>query len=97
MIAVRDANNPQQRVEAGRLWQRMHLHATLRGIAMHPLSQPVERRDRELQLGQPLTYAKALSDLQQDDRWQPIMPFRLGYATQEALPSPRRTIASVLI
>ena len=97
MIAVRDANSPQQRVEAGRLWQRMHLLATLRGIAMHPLSQPVERRDREFQLGQPQTYAKALSDLQQDDSWQPVMPFRLGYATQDAPRSPRRAIASVLI
>jgi hypothetical protein len=97
MIAIRDAKNTQQRVEAGRLWQRMHLLGTLQNIAMHPLSQPVERRDRELQLGQAPTFAKALSELQQDDRWQAVMPFRLGYPTQDALPSPRRAIASVLI
>jgi hypothetical protein len=97
MIAIRDAKNTQQRVEAGRLWQRMHLLASLQNIAMHPLSQPVERRDRELQLGQAPTFAKALSELQQDDRWQAVMPFRLGYPTQDARPSPRRAIASVLI
>lgn len=96
MIAVRDAKNTQQRVEAGRLWQRMHLRATLQGVAMHPLSQPVERRDRELQLGLAPTYAKGLSELQQDDDWQAVMPFRLGYPAQVALPSPRRAIASVL-
>ena len=97
LIAVRDARNIQQRVEAGRLWQRMHLWATVHGVAMHPLSQPVERRDRELQLGRTSSYARALSELQQDDRWQAVMPFRLGCPAQEALPSPRRAIASVLI
>jgi hypothetical protein len=97
MIAVRDEKDTQQRVEAGRLWQRMHLLATLQGIAMHPLSQPVERRDRELQLGQPPAFAKALSELQQDDSWQAIMPFRVGYPAQQAPPSPRREIGSVLM
>ena len=96
MIAVRDAMNTQQRVEAGRLWQRMHLFATVQGIAMHPLSQPVERRDRELQLRRSPAYAKALSELQQDDSWQTVMPFRMGYPAQDAPPSPRRAIASVL-
>jgi hypothetical protein len=97
MISVRDAGNMMQRVEAGRLWQRMHLLATWQGIALQPLSQPVERRDRELQYSQPSIYAKALFNLQQDDGWQAVMPFRLGYAAQEALPSPRRPIETVLI
>jgi len=96
-VAVRDAKNTQQRVEAGRLWQRMHQLATVQGIAMHPLSLPVERRDRELQLGQSPAYAKALSELQQDDSWQAVMPFRMGYPVQNAPPSPRRAIAGVLI
>jgi hypothetical protein len=97
MIAVRDANNTQKRVEAGRLWQRMHLWATAHDLAMHPLSQAVEQRDREWQLGQPATYAKALSELQQDDSWQAVMPFRMGYPAQDAPRSPRRAIASVVI
>jgi hypothetical protein len=97
MLSVRDAGNEILRLEAGRLWQRMHLFAAWQGIAMQPLSQPVERRDRELQLSQAPTYAKALFELQQDDAWQAVLPFRLGYAAQEALPSPRRALESVLI
>jgi len=97
MIAVRDTRDMHQLVEAGRLWQRLHLFSTLHGVAMQPLSQPVERRDREFQLGQPPIYANALSDLQQDDSWHAVMPFRLGYPTRDAPPSPRRAIASVLI
>jgi hypothetical protein len=97
LIAARDARNCQQLLEAGRLWQRMHLLATVHGIAMQPLSQPVERRDREFQLNQPLACATALAELQQDASWQAVMPFRLGYPTRRALPSPRRTLASVLI
>jgi hypothetical protein len=97
MIAIRDARDTEQQVEAGRLWQRMHLLATVHGIAMHPLSQPVERRDREIQLGQSPTYTRALFALQQDDSWQAVMPFRLGFPVQDAPPSPRRAIADVLI
>jgi len=97
MIAVRDARNLHSLVEAGRLWQRIQLQATVNGIAMQPLNQPLERRDREFQLGLPQTYAKALANLQQDDSWQAVMPFRLGYPERPALPSPRRSLGSVLL
>lgn len=97
MIAVRDPRNLHSLVEAGRLWQRMQLLATVHGVAMQPLSQPLERRDREMQLGLPPAYSKALFELQQDDSWQAVMPFRLGYPEQNALPSPRRSLSSVLL
>jgi nitroreductase len=97
MIAVRDSQNLHDLIEAGRLWQRMQLFATLRGVAMQPLSQPIERRDRELQLGLLPTYANALGGLQQDSSWHAVMPFRLGYPKDEALPSPRRALSSVLL
>jgi hypothetical protein len=97
IIAVRDSTNLHSLVEAGRLWQRMQLLGTLRGIAMQPLSQPIERRDRERQLGLPPTFANALAELQQDDSWQAVMPFRLGYPERDALPSPRRSLSSVLL
>lgn len=97
MIAARDAQATNSLLEAGRLWQRMQLLASRRGLAMQPLSQPVERRDRERQLGQSPVFAKALADLQQDDSWQAVMPFRIGYPARKALPSPRRAVASVLI
>ena len=97
MIAIRDARSTHQLLEAGRLWQRMHLASTLQGVAMQPLNQPVERRDREVQLGHLPTFANALFNLQQDDSWQPVMPFRLGYPIQDAPPSPRRPVTNALI
>jgi hypothetical protein len=97
LISVRDFRNVQSLVEAGRMWQRMQLLATKYGIAMQPLNQPLERRDRELQLGLPPIYAKALAQLQQDDDWQAVMPFRMGYPEHAPLPSPRRSLQSVLI
>jgi hypothetical protein len=75
----------------------MQLLGTLHGIAMQPLSQPIERRDRERQLGLAPTFANALAELQQDDSWQAVMPFRLGYPERDALPSPRRSLSSVLL
>lgn len=97
IIAVRDAANIRQRVAAGCLWQRIHLAATLLDIAAQPLNQPLERRDRELQLGLPPSHAKALFNLQQNDSWQAVMLFRAGYPIRKSLPSPRRAIASALI
>ncbi len=97
MIAVCDSKKLHSLVEVGRLWQRMQLLGTLRGVAMQPLSQPIERRDRERQLGLPPTYANALAELQQDNSWQAVMPFRLGYPECDALPSPRRSLSSVLL
>ena len=38
ILLARDAGDNGQRVEGGRLWQRMHLWATAEGIAMHPLN-----------------------------------------------------------
>jgi len=39
VIAVRNRDDKAQLLEAGRLWQRLHLEATLQGVAMHPLNQ----------------------------------------------------------
>jgi hypothetical protein len=44
---------------AGRVWQKLHLSATTRGLAMQPLNQPIEMIDRERQTGQGHQWAKA--------------------------------------
>jgi len=46
-LVVRDPRDPVQRLQAGRIWQRMHLWATTKGLAMQPLNQVEERMDRE--------------------------------------------------
>lgn len=96
ILLARDAGDHGQRVEGGRLWQRMHLWATAEGIAMHPLNQLPERADRERSQGIAPTFATALERIIGDHTWAALMPFRLGYPTVTALASPRRNVNEVL-
>lgn len=95
-IAVRDLYDRQQAMDAGRLWQRLHLWATGHGLAMHPVNQAVEMVDRERERRRPATYAKALAGLTGDD-WQATFNFRIGYPLRPASHSPRRSVGSVLM
>ena len=52
LIAVSDRYDRKATLAAGRIWQRLHLSATARGLAMQPLNQPIEMIDRERQTGQ---------------------------------------------
>ena len=97
LLAVRDARDNGHRLQGGRFWQRMHLWATANRLAMQPLNQMPERADREASLGLDPVFGNALSDLIGDPAWQALMPFRLGYAQREALPSPRRAVEDVLV
>jgi hypothetical protein len=97
LLLARDAGDNGQRVEGGRLWQRMHLWATAEGIAMHPLNQLPERADRERTQGVAPMFATVLERIVGDNAWQALMPFRLGYPTVTALASPRRDVREVLL
>ena len=61
-IAVRDRYDRQETLAAGRTWQRLHLSATVNGIAMQPLNQPIEMVDRERQTGQGTRWAKRVAE-----------------------------------
>ena len=95
LIAVRDRYDRKATIAAGRVWQRLHLSATARGLAMQPLNQPIEMIDRERQTGQGDQWAKRVANLTGDD-WQATFSFRAGYASHAAPPSPRRKLADVL-
>jgi len=97
ILAVRDRDNAAQRITAGRSWERMHLWATVQGLAMQPLNQLPERADRERQLASEPRFGNALRDLIGAPGWQALMPFRVGYPRSAALPSPRRDVSSVLL
>jgi hypothetical protein len=97
LIAVEDLYDRATALEAGRLWQRLHLWLTARGLVAQPLNQPAEMVDRELQLGRAPQTADALAKLTGDGRWRPTFVFRAGYAEQAANLSPRRPLQSVLI
>jgi hypothetical protein len=95
ILAVRNNRDNAQRLECGRNWQRIHLWGATQGLAFQPLCQMCERVDRERQLNSQPILGEAVRGLLGDDTWQAIMPFRLGYPTQSALPSPRRSLQKI--
>jgi len=97
ILAVKDGKDNTQRLECGRIWQRIHLWGTTQGLALQPLNQMCERVDREAQLNDTFILTEAVRDLVNNDAWHAIMPFRIGYPTQEAFPSPRRLVEQVLV
>lgn len=97
LLVVRNARDKVQRLQGGRLWQRIHLWAAANGLAVQPLNQMPERADREASLRAEPVYGAALRELVGDRAWQALMPFRIGYPVREALPSPRRAVEDVLL
>ena len=51
MMLVPDRLDMASTIAAGRAWQRLHLAATILGLAAQPLNQPVEMIDRNQMLG----------------------------------------------
>ncbi len=96
LIAVRDRYDRTQAIAAGRFWQRLHLDATLNGVALQPVNQPIEMIDRERQLGESGDYAGRIAELSGSD-WQATFSFRAGYCARSGVASPRRRLADVLI
>jgi hypothetical protein len=97
ILAVKDGMDNIQRLDCGRIWQRIHLWGTTQGLAFQPLNQMCERVDREAQLNQEFTLTESVRSLLNDNDWHAIMPFRLGYPVQESLPSPRRRLGQVVV
>jgi hypothetical protein len=96
LIAVRDRYDRAQAIAAGRRWQRLHLDATLKGVALQPVNQPIERIDRERQLGEGGDVAQRIAALTGPD-WQATFSFRAGMSARSGVASPRRRLADVLI
>jgi TAT (twin-arginine translocation) pathway signal sequence len=96
IVVVRDATDNAQRIAGGRLYQRLHLAAVNRGLAIQPLNQITERIDRERFVGVNPGFTQAAADLMPEPGWQALMSFRIGYPTVKASPSPRRRAESVL-
>lgn len=97
IIAVPGVADHAAHIRGGRFWQRIHLKATALGLAAHPLNQMPERADREKQLGIEPRFGKALQELAGGAGLTALMPFRIGYPTVAAKPSPRRDLQSVLV
>jgi nitroreductase len=95
-LVVRDPLDPIARLRVGRIWQRMHLWATANGLAMQPLCQIPERIDRERTAGLPADFTTSMTAML-PAAWHPIMTFRTGYPTSDALRSPRRPAKDVVL
>ena len=95
LIAVKDRYDRESTIAAGRTWQRLHLSATVEGIAMQPLNQPIEMVDRERQRGPGRDWDRRVAQLTGPD-WQATFSFRAGYSDHAAPPSPRRALKDVV-
>jgi hypothetical protein len=95
LIAVKDRYDRESMIAAGRTWQRLHLSATVEGIAMQPLNQPIEMVDRERQRGPGRDWDRRVAQLTGPD-WQATFSFRAGYSDHAAPPSPRRALKDVV-
>jgi nitroreductase len=97
LIAVRDRYDQEQNLRAGRIWQRLHLLATARGVAGRPVNEAVELLDHQRMSNQEPQAMAALSGLTGDKDWQPTFMFRFGYPVRQVSPSPRRPVKDVLL
>ncbi|MED4531133.1 hypothetical protein ABET51_15125 [Metabacillus fastidiosus] len=97
LLSVRNSEDKQQRVRLGRVWQRIHLHGTIKGLAMHPLNQVNEMADREVSLNSKPRFGDKLKKLTGDSGWNGLFIFRLGYPLEEVHISPRREMKDILL
>jgi len=84
-------------MEAGRLWQRIHLEGTSRSVAMQPMNHFIEIIDYETVSRGTSPTADRLQLSTDWTGWQPIFGFRLGYADAPAPRSSRRPLSSVVV
>ncbi|AGB17026.1 nitroreductase family protein [Halovivax ruber XH-70] len=86
-VLTTDSDAPTVRVETGRSFQRLALAASAEGVAVHPMSQILER---------PAMRAELATLLDADDAL-PQHLFRLGYAAEEAGHTPRWPLEKFLV
>jgi nitroreductase len=97
IIGVRDRYDQEDCMRAGRIWQRIHLLATARGLAARPSNEAVEMIDHEKSLGKEPQRAGLLAGIMGDATWQPTFVFYMGYPMRTAPASPRRPIKDLVL
>lgn len=94
ILMVRDPLDAVQRLKTGRIWQRVHLWVTTRGLGVQPLNQVLERIDRERSAGLSPQFTNAMAGMPPTG-WSPLLAFRIGHPAAGALASPRRPAEEV--
>lgn len=87
-IVTVEAGDPSAWIMAGRSYQRLQLAATLEGIGVHPISQALTMRDRELAEGAGGRFASGLDGL--GGAGEVALVFRIGYPLRTQPMSLRR-------
>jgi hypothetical protein len=88
-------------IAAGANWQMLHIAATMAGLSVQPMNQPIEMMDRDHFLGRRNDYARAIAKIAAPRGTAGLgddvaFLFRLGYGERSAAPSPRRRFADVI-
>lgn len=96
VLTATDVDDVGTRLTAGRLLQRIHLSATVRGLGLQHMNQVTERIDRERAQGLPATFAPRLASLLGGSDRRALCAFRLGHPVRPALRSPRRPLSDVI-
>jgi hypothetical protein len=98
LIMVRGARTDHRlHIEAGRLWQRVHLEGMLHGLALQPMNHSIEVIDFETRSEGSSSMAARMNLGGTWNGWQPIFGFRAGYAHGPAPASGRRPLSAVVI
>jgi nitroreductase len=92
LIAIPALDDRAALIEAGRLWQRLHVQATVMGLAMQPLCQMIEMADRDRVFQRQSEAERTLTGLSTLSGHVFVFGFRLGYSRYITTPSPRRSI-----
>lgn len=95
-MAVREATDNRQRLDGGRLLERIHLWTAAHGLALQHMNQLTERADREVELAIAPRFGTALDGLVRSG-WHALSTFRIGYPTHAPHTSPRRAVEAVII
>ncbi len=97
VLAMDDPYDVTAVLRGGRAWQRIHLEATRRGLAVQPLDQILWRMEYEENLTAQSVSAPAVYELLNAGNFRPALFFRIGYAKQEARRTPRRPLGDVIL
>jgi nitroreductase len=97
VLAMDDPYNVAAVLRGGRAWQRIHLEATRRGLAVQPLNQILWRMEYEENLTAQSVSAPAVYELLNAGNFRPALFFRIGYAKQGARRTPRRPLDDVVL
>ena len=95
IISVPKKYDRVQTLQAGRLWQRIHLRASFDGLSVQPLNQAVEVADREIELKKKTRFGDALRSLTGPGHEATFL-FRIGHSNAPENYSPRRPVSAVV-